>query len=297
MVDDPAVAVGDRVMELVDDDVVETVGREPLQNIRVGERAYTREQHVRLDIEGPGHQESRRLAVMHLPEDVGGMDQDLPAMGDEEYAAEGFGVLRGDERLPYTGGRDDQGPVHTLGTGAAEGVQCGHLRTLGDHAMMMLGDPQGGPPPTVTVLFEDLGSEWAGAFGEQMVELLLEGLEGCGIHLTTETVVPLHTVGQGGCGDVRGADDDAIILGIHGTDDVGLRMESDGILGEQPDLYVAIQGHELLQRERGCDPEVGTGEDTDTDTAVEGGDESVGDQGEAGFLEEGDDDINRFGCQ
>ena len=55
-------------------------------------------------------------------------------------------------------------------------------------------------------------------------------------------------------------------------------MERNGLLREQSDLYVPLQGHQLLQCERGCDAEIGAGEYTDADAAAQGGDEFVGDE-------------------
>ena len=224
------------------------------------------------------------------------MDEDLPAVSNEQYTSERLGILRGDEGLADTGGGDHQRLVHTLGTGAVEGVQCGDLRSFGDHAAAMFRNLKGWPPPTIAVLPENFGCQRTGAFGEEMVELLLERSEGFGIHIPAETVIPLHTIRQSGGGDVGGTDDDAVIVWVDGTNDVGLGMEGDGILGEQPDLDIPFQGHELLQCEGRGYTEIGSGEDTNADTAVKGGYESVGDQGETGFLEKGYDDVDGSGC-
>ena len=133
MVDDPAVAVGDRMVELVDDDVVEAVRWDPFQNVGIGEGPYTCEEHVSLDIAGTGHQEPGGLPVMHLGECLCSVDQDLPAVGHEEYAAEGFGVLGGDERFPDAGGGDPNAlsmPSERVRRRAFRAETCGPSGTM-----------------------------------------------------------------------------------------------------------------------------------------------------------------------
>ena len=86
VVDHASVASGGGVMELVNDDVVESVAREadPVS----GQRLDAGEQHSGVGLLRAAVIEAEFRVWLHAREDLEGLPQDLLAMRDEKHAAE-----------------------------------------------------------------------------------------------------------------------------------------------------------------------------------------------------------------
>ena len=108
MVEHAAVGFGGRVVELVDEHVVEVRRIERLEVLILGECLDRGEQHVCVWIFLGAVVEAQARGRAYLPEGLERLGQDLFAVGDEEDAAKRLGVERAHVGLAEPGGEDDE---------------------------------------------------------------------------------------------------------------------------------------------------------------------------------------------
>ena len=121
VIDHPAVTAGGGVMELIDYDVVEPVGREPVQI--PGERLDAGEQHAGVRLLLPAVVQAEVRIRLDAAEHVEGLAQNLLAVGDEQHPAElrPGGVERGEPRLAQASRHHDQAAAEALQPGLLQG--------------------------------------------------------------------------------------------------------------------------------------------------------------------------------
>ena len=88
VLEDPAIRPRLRVVELVDHDVVEVVGGEPVQVLGPRQGLHRCEEDLRIRITPLAHVASQRRAGTDAAEGTQRLFEDLLAMGDEQHALE-----------------------------------------------------------------------------------------------------------------------------------------------------------------------------------------------------------------